>query len=288
MEIAIISGKGGTGKSSISAALATLAERAVVADCDVDAANLYLIFNPTIEEEYIYIAGQKAVIDESQCTNCGFCMRHCRFGAITKTDGSIRINETLCDGCKLCSRVCPYDAISMVENNKSRMYAGQFRNGEMVYGRLAPGEENSGKLVNMVREEARQIAKEKSLETIIIDGPPGIGCAVISTITGVDHVVIVTEPTLSGLHDLERTVEMVSKFNLKVWILVNKFDLNEEISNRIETYCNEKRLAFAGKIPFDKQVVEAMVQCKSIVEYAPESRISALLTDIYTKIRNRN
>ena len=208
MEIAVISGKGGTGKSSISAAFATLSEKVVLADCDVDAANLYILFNPTHEEERIFVSGQKAIIDYDKCRNCGSCLDSCRFGAISLSDGEIVISDILCDGCKLCSRICPFEAINMENEDKSRMYAGSFRNGKMVYGRLSPGEENSGKLVNMVRNKAKQLSKDHQLETIIIDGPPGIGCSAISTITGVDHVVIVTEPTISGLHDMKRALEI--------------------------------------------------------------------------------
>ena len=170
MEIAIISGKGGTGKSSISAAFATLNDNVVLADCDVDTANLYLLFNPTHEEEVVYIAGSKAVIDYSLCTKCQACIDFCRFDAISLRNDKIVISEISCDGCVLCSRICPENAIKMVANDKSRMYSGSFRNGKMVYGRLAPGEENSGKLVNMVREKAKQVSKENGLETIILDG----------------------------------------------------------------------------------------------------------------------
>jgi MinD superfamily P-loop ATPase len=284
MEVAIISGKGGTGKSSISAAFATLSEQVLLADCDVDAANLYIIFNPTHSEEQVYIAGQTAVINYDKCTHCGLCMDYCRFNAISNSNGRIEISETSCDGCQLCWRICPYGAISMINNDKSRMYSGDFRNGKMVYGRLAPGEENSGKLVNMVREKAKQVATENNLKNIVIDGPPGIGCAVISSITGVDHVLIVTEPTISGLHDLKRTLEMVSKFNLKPWVLVNKFDLNADMTQEIEMYCTQNNVSIAGRLPFDSVVVDAMVNCKSIIEWAPDSEISHSIKSIWNKI----
>lgn len=284
MEVAIISGKGGTGKSSISAAFATLSEQVLLADCDVDAANLYIIFSPTHNEEQVYIAGQTAVINYDKCTHCGLCMNYCRFEAISNNNGRIEISETSCDGCQLCSRICPQNAISMVDNDKSRMYSGDFRNGKMVYGRLAPGEENSGKLVNMVREKAKQIAAENKLNHIVIDGPPGIGCAVISSVTGVDHVLIVTEPTISGLHDLKRTLEMVSKFSIKPWVLVNKFDLNADMTNEIEKFCNQNDISIAGRLPFDSVVVDAMVNCKSIVEWAPTSVLSETLKSIWNKI----
>jgi MinD superfamily P-loop ATPase len=288
MEIAIISGKGGTGKSSISAAFATLQHEVILADCDVDAANLYVLFNPSHEEEQVYTSGQKAIIDYSKCTNCGHCTNYCRFDAISYSDGKVIISETDCDGCRLCARICPSHAISMVENNKSKMYSGSFRNGKMVYGRLAPGEENSGKLVNVVRAKAKQLAKENSLHTIIIDGPPGIGCPVISTITGVNHVVIVTEPTLSGLNDLKRTIEITSKFNLKTWVIVNKYDLNLELAEQITAFCEEMNVMIAGKLPFDQRVVEAMVNCKSIAEYVPESAIIDEIKSTYKLITNEN
>jgi len=284
MEIAVISGKGGTGKSSISAAFATLSEKVVLADCDVDAANLYIIFNPTHEEEQVYLSGQKAVLDEDLCQNCGLCMDYCRFDAISMVDGKIVISETSCDGCKLCSRICPSQAISMVDEDRSRMYAGTFRNGKMVYGRLAPGEENSGKLVSMVRDKAKLIAKEHRLDTVIIDGPPGIGCAVIASITGTDHVLIVTEPTISGLHDLKRTMEITSKFNLKTWVIINKFDLNTDLSHQIEAYCQQANISVAGKYPFDRLVVDAMVNCKSIIEWAPDSDLAKMIQDSYNMI----
>lgn len=288
MEIAVISGKGGTGKSSISAAFATLGEQVVLADCDVDAANLYILFNPTHKEEKVYIAGQTAVIDYSSCTHCGVCLDLCRFDAISNSNGKIEISETSCDGCKLCSRVCPHNAITMVNNDKSRMYSGDFRNGKMVYGRLAPGEENSGKLVNMVREKAKQLAKENGLKHIVIDGPPGIGCAVISSITGVDHVLVVTEPTTSGLHDLKRTLEVISKFNLKAWVLINKFDLNAEIALQIEGYCKLVQVSVVGKFPFNPEVVDAMVNCKSIVEWNPNSALSSIIASIWNNITKFN
>jgi len=287
METSIISGKGGTGKSSISAAFATLGGRVVLADCDVDAANLHILFDPSHEEEEIYIAGQKAVIDYSLCINCRLCIEYCRFDAISLNKGKTTINEISCDGCKLCYRICPEKAISMIENNKSRMYSGTFRNGKMVYGRLAPGEENSGKLVNIVREKARQISKAHNIENIIIDGPPGIGCAVISSITGTNNVVIVTEPTISGLHDLMRTIEITSMFNLKTWVIINKYDLNTELSDKIESYCSEREINFAGKLGFDAIVVEAMVKCKSIIEYFPGSQVSKEITKIWNSINSK-
>mgnify|MGYP001768952346 CR=1 FL=1 len=286
MEIAVISGKGGTGKTSITASFATLGSEVVLVDCDVDAANMYLLFNPVHEEEKVFVSGHKAVIDYDLCTSCGLCMNYCRFDAISEDRGRIVISEISCDGCFLCSRVCPEKAITMVASDKSMMYAGSFRNGRMVYGRLAAGEENSGKLVNVVREKAKQTAVQYGLDTIILDGPPGIGCPVISTITGVDRVVVVTEPTISGLSDMERAIEVVQKFNIPVFVIINKFDLNESVSKQIEEWCAGKKVTVAGVLPFDRQITKAMIESKSINEFNPESETSKNIRAIWNRIVN--
>lgn len=287
METAIISGKGGTGKSSLSAAFATLNGKVVIADCDVDAANLYLLFNPTLEEEAVYISGYKAVINEDLCTGCGICKDYCRFDAISNSNGKIVISEISCDGCFLCSHVCPVNAITMVRNDKSRMYSGSFRNGKMVYGRLSPGEENSGKLVSMVREKAKQTAAENSIDNIILDGPPGIGCPVLSTITGVDQVVIVTEPTISGLLDMQRAMGVVQKFNLPACVIINKHDLNVSMCEKIEDWCIKNGIFIAGKLEFTGEITKAMVLGKSITEYNPDLEISKKIKSIWNRIQNQ-
>lgn len=288
MEVAIISGKGGVGKTLISAAFATLAGDAVIADCDVDASNLHLLFHPEQEEEIIYSGGQKAVIDPAKCSVCGLCYEHCRFDAISFVQGAVSISEIFCDGCCLCARICPEKAITMMKEDKSRMYAGSFRYGKMVYGRLAPGEENTGKLVSMVREKAKRLAKDNRINMILLDGPPGIGCPVISTISGVSKVVIVTESSVSGFHDMMRAFGLVKKFNIKPWVIINKSDLNEEMSSRIENWCISREIRIAGKLPFDAGMVEAMVQEKSIVEYAADSEISKLISEIYKLVISDN
>jgi len=287
MEIAVISGKGGTGKSGISAAFATLCKEVVLADCDVDAANLYLIFKPLNDEELVYTGGQKAVIDYDICSNCLLCAEYCRFDAITSINNKVAISDILCDGCRLCERICPEKAISMIFNDKSRMFSGSFRNGRMVYGRLAPGEENSGKLVSIVREKAKQQAGKYNIDLIILDGPPGIGCPVISTITGVDQLVIVTEATVSALHDLKRLFETVSSFNIRKWLIINKYDINTAISDLIEDYCRETGISLAGKLMFDPLVVEAMVNAKSITEWAPDSEIASQIKQAFEVIYER-
>jgi MinD superfamily P-loop ATPase len=281
MELAVISGKGGTGKSSVTAAFATAAGRLVVADCDVDAANLYLIFNPEHEEEQVYIGGHKAVVDHALCTVCGICESYCRFDAIAEIDNKIMISDTSCDGCFFCSRMCPMNAITMVRNERSRMYTGSFRNGIMVYGRLAPGEENSGKLVSMVRDEAKKAADETGMNIILLDGPPGIGCPVVSTITGADRIIIVTEPTMSGLEDLKRVFEVTQKFSGEVGIIINKSDLNEAMADRIEGWCAAQGIPLLGRLPYDRRVTEAMVEGKSVTEMFPDAEISNILNNIW-------
>ena len=282
-QVAVISGKGGTGKSSISAAFATLDSKVVIADCDVDAAKLYLLFNPVHEDESVYIGGHKAVINYDTCTGCGICADYCRFDAISVRNGRIVIYSTSCDGCFLCSRICPSNSIKMIQNDRSRMYSGSFRNGKMVYGRIAPGEENSGKLVTMIREKAKLVARENDLKIIILDGPPGIGCPVISTITGVDKIVIVTEPTISGLHDLQRAFEVVKKSGTQAYVIINKFDLNKDMSLKIDEWCNNSGLKVTGHLPFEPDVVNAMVKGLSIIELNAESVISRMIAAIWTK-----
>lgn len=287
-QIAVISGKGGTGKSCISAAFATLNGKVVIADCDVDAANLYILFDPLHEEETVFVSGRKALINYDLCSNCEICVSYCRFDAISLAKGKVVITEISCDGCGLCLHVCPENAIRLKENNKSRMFSGSFRNGKIVYGRLAPGEENSGRLVNMVREKAREVAENNNLSTIILDGPPGIGCPVISTITGADKVVIVTEPSISGLSDLKRVFEVIRKFGMEAHVIINKYDLNQGMSREIDAWCKKMGAGVAGFIPFDPQIVEAMVQCKSIIEYNNKSEISISIKKIWKKIINTN
>jgi len=283
-EIAILSGKGGTGKTSLSAAFATINKDMVVADCDVDAANLHLILLPEKETEEKFITGYKAVINYNTCTHCGLCARYCRFGAISIINGKVTITETSCDGCKLCYRICPSQSVQMIKSDNSRWFAGSYRNGKMVYARLAPGEENSGKLVNIVRERARKIAENSGIDTIIIDGPPGTGCPVISSVTGAQTAIIVAEPSNSGFHDMKRIIELTINFKIKTYVVINKFDLNTDISVEIEKWCSANTIKVLGNIPFDAQVVEAMVNCKSIIEWKPDSEASMKIKEIWNKI----
>ncbi|MFO7614887.1 MAG: P-loop NTPase [Bacteroidales bacterium] len=284
MEIAVISGKGGTGKSSICGALATLGKQVMMADCDVDAANLHLILEPEPEEEEAYPGGYKAEIDPLLCTQCGICAKFCRFEAIALADGKFYISQINCEGCFLCSHVCPVNAIQMNRSYRSMMYSGTFRNGRIVYGRLAPGDENSGKMVSKIREKAKKLAAENHLEIILLDGPPGIGCPVISTITGVDQVIIITEPTLSGFHDLKRTVEMVRPTGIPAAVIINKYDLNKEISIQIDHWCEFLSIPVSGRLPYDEHVTGAMIHGKTITEWAPDTEISREINQIWKKL----
>ncbi|HCC86464.1 MAG TPA: (4Fe-4S)-binding protein [Porphyromonadaceae bacterium] len=283
-QIVIISGKGGTGKTSLSAALATMGEPLTVADCDVDAANLHLLLQPSDQSRQSFSTGAKAVIDQQLCTQCGACMDACRFDAIRYQDDRYTISETSCDGCRLCMRICPPDAISMVERNGSYWASGTFRNGWMVHARLAPGEENSGKLVNVVREQSRLLSEERGMETILIDGPPGTGCPAISAMSGVDLALLITEPSHSGFHDLKRVKQLTDGFGIPSVVVINKYDLNEQVSNEIGAWCRSEHLPLIGRIPFEPAVVEAMLQCRTVVEWAPRSVAAREIAAIHRQI----
>lgn len=284
MEIAVVSGKGGTGKSSISAAFVSLARNAVAVDCDVDAANMYLLFNPIIEKESKFKSGKHAVINRDLCINCGLCKELCRFDALHEENGKMQSDHIACEGCMLCYRICPSNAIEMVSDEESLMFSGSFRYGKMIYGRLAPGEENSGKFVNLIRQYAHHIEEEKKTGIIILDGPPGIGCPVISTLTNIDRAIVVTEPTLSGLSDLQRIVEVALQFTNAVYVIINKADLNEEMTGQIRDYCSINNIPIVAELPFDQQMVFAMIHNKTITEYAPKSEITTRLKEAYRLI----
>lgn len=284
MEIAVISGKGGTGKSSISAAFISLASNVIAVDCDVDASNLHLLFRPSHNKEIVFVSGKHAKVNNEICINCEKCKELCKFDAIEIKDNRLIINEINCDGCALCYRICPTNAIEMISVDKSRIYTGTSRHGNIVYGHLAPGEENSGKMVNQIREISRNIAKEKKCSITILDGPPGIGCPVLSTITGVDRIVIVTEPTFSGFSDLKRTVELVQQYSLPIYVIINKFNLNKAITQQVKDWCIHKNIQIIASLPFSPEMVKALVAGKTIVEYSPDSDITDSLKKAFLKI----
>jgi MinD superfamily P-loop ATPase len=267
-EIVIISGKGGTGKTSITASFALLGmEEVVVADCDVDAANMHLLLKPDFAHSEPFYSGEVAEIDTDKCINCGECKIICRFDAVHFTEGQHHIEPLNCEGCGYCARICPEEAITNKTVLAGNWFVSKIRSGStMVHARLGIGADNSGKLVARVRDEARKVAKEKGLSTIVIDGSPGIGCPVISSLTGASYVVLVTEPTLSGLHDLKRVLELVRRFGIEAGCIINKADINPELTKDISSFLKEVKIKEIASIPYDESFTEAMTQGKTILE----------------------
>ena len=267
-EIVIISGKGGTGKTSVAASFAVLATgRAVVADCDVDAADLHLVLAPRIIESTDFKSGHEAVILREKCTACGLCAELCRFGAVKLSpNNQYRIDPVACEGCGVCVRLCPAGAIAFPERLCGEWMVSETRCGPMVHACLGVAAENSGKLVSLVRREARRIACEKGLPLIVTDGPPGIGCPVIASMTGASQVLVVTEPTVSGEHDLERVLKLARHFDIPTSVCVNKWDINPEMTERIERKAEASGAQVVGRIRYDRMVTAAQIQEKAVVE----------------------
>jgi MinD superfamily P-loop ATPase len=286
-EIVVISGKGGTGKTSLTASFACLGGKNVtVADCDVDAADMHLLMQPDFDESNDFFSGELAVISRDQCSLCGKCAEVCRFDAITVTDRESRVDPLACEGCGYCARVCPEDAIRNETQLAGRWYVSKIRTGSrMVHARLGIGADNSGKLVARVKNESRRIAKESGLDLILIDGSPGIGCPVISSLSGGDFVVLLTEPSVSGLHDLKRVYELVKKFNIPAGCIINKFDLNMEVSGHIENFLEEEGIFQLGRLPYDELFTESMTYGKTIVEYT-DSELSGMVSASWNQILN--
>ncbi len=280
-EIVIISGKGGTGKTTITAAFASLVERKIMADCDVDAADLHLILNPEIQYQEDFYSGHTAVIREKDCTQCGKCIEVCQFDAISP---EFVVDPVACEGCGVCVHFCPVHAIDFNENLSGQWFISRTRFGTLVHARLGIAEENSGKLVNLVRRQAKEQAEKENSEYIIVDGAPGIGCPVISSLTGASAILVVTEPTLSGKHDLERVVRLATEyFKIPTFVCVNKYDLNIEITNQIELFCYENQIHLGGKVRYDDSIIKAMVQGKNIFEYG-NSPVADEIAAIWNKI----
>ena len=264
-EVVVLSGKGGTGKTTIVGSFAAIAQSKVLADCDVDAADLHLLLSPvTIKEDVEFWSGQVAVIDEEKCTRCGICQDVCRFHAIRNT---FQVDSVSCEGCGFCYHACPDEAITMEDCLSGRWFVSETRYGPLVHARLGIAEENSGKLVALVRQNAMVIAKEKGLSFIITDGPPGIGCPVLSSLSGADLALLITEPTLSGVHDLERVLGVCHHFGIPSIVCINKYDINFENTRRIEEYCFEQGAKVVSRIPMDDVVTEALMKGIPVVEY---------------------
>ncbi|MDD4239582.1 MAG: ATP-binding protein [Desulfotomaculaceae bacterium] len=267
-EIVVISGKGGTGKTSLVASLAALAERPVLADCDVDAADLHLVLEPEIKHSAEFSGGKTASIQTEKCISCGKCFQLCRFGAVSKDESRqpvYTIEATACEGCGVCSYFCPENAIDFKSSVNGRWFISDTRYGPMVHAKLGIAEENSGKMVSLVRSQAKIIAEKEKLDYILVDGPPGIGCPVIASVTGADAVLVVTEPTVSGQHDLERVVELVRHFKIPAYLCINKFDLNLETSINIEKKAMANGVRLAGRIRYDRSVTFAQVKKLPVV-----------------------
>lgn len=265
-EVLVISGKGGTGKTSLTATFAHLASDHVICDLDVDAPDLHLILRPDQTVSQDFFSGYEASVIKDKCESCGVCTEMCRFGAVS--DAPVpEINPLKCEGCKVCVAFCPANAIAFEQKHCGQWYLSETRFGPMVHARLFPGEENSGKLVTLLKQQAKELAEKQGRSLILSDGPPGIGCPVISSLSGASLVVAVTEPTPSGLHDLERVIELCACFRLPAGVIVNKSDLNENISGQIRDFCREKGLAMLGSLPHDPVVTKAMVQAQAVTEY---------------------
>lgn len=281
-QIVVISGKGGTGKTVITGSIIALAKNKVSADCDVDAADLHLLLSPEIKESHVFKSGVTAFINKDLCTECGLCRKICRFDAVSD---NFVIDPVSCEGCSFCSHVCPVGAIEMQENTSGEWYVSDTRFGSLVHAKLGIAEENSGKLVSLVREQAKELAQKQKAEWVIVDGAPGVGCPVIASLSGIDCAVVVTEPTLSGLHDAERVIKVAKHFGVESKMVINKYDLNLDMVKKIERYCRKNGIEILGKVPFDKNIVKAMVNGKTFME-SGKSKASEELVNIWKKLSN--
>ena len=288
-EIVVISGKGGTGKTCITASFAHLGgKKIVVADCDVDAADMHLLLHPDFENSEDFYSGVIAKIDQDKCTGCGECADVCRFNAIPVIDDQYIVKPLNCEGCGYCDRICPTDAIAMEEQNVGEWYISTTKAGNsMVHARLGIGAENSGKLVTKVKNIARDIAERTNKNYVLIDGSPGIGCPVVASLSGANFVVLITEPTVSGLHDLKRVYQLVKKFNIKAGCIINKSDLNPQLSDQIVEYLINENIVHIASLPYDETFTEAMTIGQTIVEY-DKNNLKTILTESWGKIIQLN
>jgi len=279
-QLVILSGKGGTGKTTLSAAFSKLAGNHIIADCDVDAADLFILLKPHIKEEIPFSGGKKASINKDACSQCGLCEQVCRFEAIKEYS----IDEVLCEGCGFCCRVCPNNAIDFHKTISGNLYDSVTNDDvRFLYGKLFPGEGNSGKLVTELKKKASTPYLQSGKRWFIVDGPPGIGCPVNASLSGADLVVLITEPTLSGLHDLKRIIRLAQSFKIQTVVVINKFDLNEAVSREIEDFIASENIPLAGKISFDEDIVSALQREQSILEY-PESKAAKEIIKIWNSL----
>jgi MinD superfamily P-loop ATPase len=288
-QLVVLSGKGGTGKTTVTAAIADLANRQqyrlVLADADVDAANLALLLAPNGTEAHTFLGGELAQIDDSSCEACGACGDVCRFEAIVVENGQFSIDPLACEGCGACQHVCPSDAITLEIQRAGEWFRSGTNYGPLFHAELEPGEENSGKLVALLKQHARLEALDRGYDGVLVDGPPGIGCPVISAVSGADAALIVTEPTAAGVHDLGRIVGTARHFDIPVWVCINKSDLLLEGARLIQNYCAEAGITILGEIPFDPVIVEAMEHVQPVTSYAFDSPASNALSTLYALLQ---
>jgi MinD superfamily P-loop ATPase len=290
-EITILSGKGGTGKTSVSAAFAMLADApSVIADCDVDAADMHLLLQPSIRNRNRFFSGNEAVIRHDDCIRCGACLTHCRYEAVkTEAESSengpvFSIDPIRCEGCGVCVRFCPVHAIDFPERFCGEWFVSDTRCGPMVHAKLGVAAENSGKLVSIVRSKAKDIAEETGAHFVVVDGPPGIGCPVIASMSGVRAVVLVTEPSVSGKHDLERIMRLAKHFGIPSFVIVNKWDICQETADSIEDLARSMGAVPIGRIPYDRDMTAAQMQRQSVIEYAPNGVVTQKLKEIWENL----
>lgn len=285
MKIAVISGKGGSGKSSVTAAWVALSSRVVAVDCDVDASNLPLLFHPEFLTSEPFISGDSLTVNASRCIGCGECVRLCAFGALQLTpEGTAVADDLLCEGCGLCQRHCPAGAINLTPVANSIICTSRLPQGILVHGTLSPGDDNSGKMIARMRELADAESRQHDISLQLLDGPPGIGCPVLSTVTGMDTVVIVTEPTRSGLADLQRAARVASSYCSDLRVVLNKCNLHEGQAEALRQLCAANGWPVLAELPFDRRLVEAQLQCQSIIDYAPDSPCSQALRQAYAAL----
>jgi MinD superfamily P-loop ATPase len=280
-QLTVLSGKGGTGKTTLTASFAVLARNAVVADCDVDAPDLHLLLHPEVIKQQEFTGSKIAVIDRKKCLDWGMCRERCRFNAIT---ADLEVDPIACEGCGVCTVVCPSNAVTLTDRNSGYAYLSKTKYGFMSHALLNPSEGNSGKLVTLVRQNAKILAEQENSDLIIIDGPPGIGCPVIASVTGVDAGLVVTEPTMSGIHDLKRALQLLEHFSVTPLVCVNMCDINMKNTEKIMHFCEENGIEIAGRVPFSPKVTEAMVNGKTIIAYASESVVAHEIKRVWQEV----
>lgn len=282
-QVTVLSGKGGTGKTSLVASFTALSKHIIVTDCDVDAPDLHLLLQPTILETQVFHGSKVATINPDKCTLCGKCEVSCRFEAISK----LQINPIFCEGCGVCAHLCPVEAITLNERISGYAYISKTKYGMMSHALLSPGEENSGKLVTLVRQNAQKIAELTGSQLLLNDGPPGIGCPVIAAVGGIDVGLIVVEPTLSSIHDMERALTLLNHFQIPALLCINKYDINLNNTQRILDFCDANNVDLAGKISYTPLITQAMVAGMSVVEYSPTNALINEIAAVWRQVLNQ-